>query len=141
LPPQQPSPPQTAEPLPHQVPPSPSPSSPPPISHRSQKHPSQPQRLTATSSQPIATPPLPSPEELLTEAMDNFQRTDLPRTLSLARASAHMSPSPDAYILIARALFESDPAGAQAALETALRLSPGNRQAVRLLEQLKQRNP
>ena len=141
LPPQQPSPRPTAEPLPHQAPPSPSPSSAPTASRRSQRHPPQPHSLATTPSQPIANPPLPSPEELLTEAMDYFQRTDLPRTLALARASANMRPSPDAYILIARALFESDPAGAQAALETALRLAPGNRQAARLLDDLKQRNP
>jgi serine/threonine protein kinase len=139
LSPHQPSPSPTTEPLPHQA--LPSLSSPPTPSRRSQKRSPQPRTLTATPSQPFANPPLPSPEELLTEAMDRFQRADLPGTLALARASANKRPSPDAYILIARALFESDPAGAQAALETALRLSPGSHQATRLLEQLRQRNP
>lgn len=57
--------------------------------------------------------------------------------LELARASANQRPSAEAYILIGRILFKSDPNSAQTALEKALRLAPDNPQAKRLLESLR----
>ena len=86
--------------------------------------------------------PDPAPEELLASALEAIDRSQLSQALDLAKLAATHGAGAKAYILIARVLsLKQDPAGAQDALETALRLSPGNRQATRLLEDLKQRNP
>jgi serine/threonine protein kinase len=82
-----------------------------------------------------------TPEQLIDDALEAFTHSKFSEALAMARASIKIRPEPTAYVLIGRVLFESDPAGAQDALDTALRLAPGNRQAARLLEELKQRNP
>lgn len=94
----------------------------------------------------IPLPPSPKPagrsaEDLLDQAVEALSRGDSTRALALARASGSAHPSADAYILIGRILFETDPAAAAAALETAVRLAPGNRDANRLLGAIKQRLP
>jgi hypothetical protein len=58
------------------------------------------------------------------------------KAVRLARSSIEARPSADAYILIGKLLSTSDPTAARAALEAALRLSPGNRQATSLLQLL-----
>jgi serine/threonine protein kinase len=84
----------------------------------------------------------PAPEKLLAAALEAINRSQLDQALDFAQLAAQHGAGPKAYILSARILsLKQDRAGAQAALETALRLSPGNRQATYLLEQLKQTNP
>ena len=77
-----------------------------------------------------------SPEDFLNDAIAAFYASDSRKALELARASASQRPSADAYILIGRILFVSEPSAARAALEKALRLAPDNPQAKRLLESL-----
>ncbi len=78
-----------------------------------------------------------TPEDLLEDAIAAFSASDSRTALELARASANQRPSAEAYILIGRILFKSDPNAAQTALEKALRLAPDNPQAKRLLESLR----
>lgn len=82
-----------------------------------------------------------SADDLLEAALVAYSRSDRAEALQLVRDSLSIRKSADAYILLGRLFFDSDPPQAQAALEEALRLSPANREAVRLLEASRQRNP
>ena len=70
-------------------------------------------------------------------AKDRFDAEDFPEALRLARAAAKRGGGSKAYMLIGTCLaLAKNYAGARAAFEHALRLSPDDAQARRLLEQL-----
>lgn len=94
----------------------------------------------APAATPAQSSPAPPAEELLDAAFEALARSDHAKAVALARASLQQRPTADAYILVGRILFESDPEAAQTALEAAIRLSPSDRQASRLLDALRQRN-
>ena len=84
------------------------------------------------------TPPQPGPDELMVAAMDSFEAENFPQALKLARAAAKQGGGAKAYVLIGTCLsLAKDYPAARAAFEHALRLSPGNAEAKRLLEQLR----
>jgi serine/threonine protein kinase len=89
-------------------------------------------------------PTLPSTESaqsLLDAAIVATTRREIPKALSLARASVRAQPTTAGYLLLGRLLLASDPPGARDAFEEALRLSPGNGQAKNLLRQLNRDSP
>jgi serine/threonine-protein kinase len=80
-------------------------------------------------------------EQLLESAFDSFERSDLPEALELAQMALKQGAGTKAYILIGRiAARRKDFSAAHAAFEQALRLSPGNPQATRLLEKVRRGN-
>jgi serine/threonine protein kinase len=71
------------------------------------------------------------------EAQEAFERSELPKALSLARMASKEGGGAKAYILIGIILaMQRDIPGAQIALEKALELSPGNKEAMKHLERL-----
>jgi serine/threonine protein kinase len=107
------------------------PSSRPSASFRSAR---PPKAKSHTTSEPQPQRDAQDPEALLNSAMHAITTGEGSKALHLARASVDIRPSADAYILIGRLLSSSDPPAARAALESALRLDPGNQQATRLLK-------
>jgi len=96
----------------------------------------KPKTPTAVETPPPQVPAPPDSQALLASAMQATASGDAARAVRLARASIEARPSADAYILIGKLLSTSDPTAAHAALEAALRLSPGNPQATSLLQLL-----
>jgi cytochrome c-type biogenesis protein CcmH/NrfG len=81
-------------------------------------------------------------EQLLESAFDSFERSALAEALVFAQMALKQGAGTRAYILIGRiAARRKDFAAAQAAFEQALRLSPGNPQATRLLEKVRRGSP
>lgn len=80
-------------------------------------------------------------DELIELAGDSFERSDLSTAWDLAGKALLKGGGARAYILIGRiAARRKDFSAAQAAFESALRLSPGNPQATRLLDKIRQGN-
>ena len=77
----------------------------------------------------------------LTGLASSRERGEADRALRLARASAKRRPSPEAFLLTGRILFQTEPEQARAALQNALRLSPDDPDADRLLAVLNARMP
>ncbi len=108
-----------------------------------QPQPARPARTTPIP--PLGRPPtafLPSSpaatsHDLMAAAKDRFEAEDFAQALQLARAAARQGAGADAYILIGTCLaIGKDYGGARAALAHALRLSPKNPEATRLLSEL-----
>jgi len=79
-----------------------------------------------------------SADELLAAAKESFDRSDITNALALARRAARQGAGAPAYVLIAGCLsIRRDYAGARSALRQALRISPGDAEAKRLLERLR----
>lgn len=88
---------------------------------------------------PSAGTSLLSATAMLDEAVEAISQGDTVSALALARASAKAHASPAAFVMVGRLLFESDPAEARAALESALELSPADQEAEKLLAALARR--
>lgn len=87
---------------------------------------------------PQAEAPQPSADELLASAKESFERSDLSKALALARRAAEQGAGAPAFVLIASCLsIKQDFAGAQKALKQALFISPGDADAKRMLERLR----
>ena len=77
-------------------------------------------------------------EAFLENAQDALERSELPNALGFARMAAKEGGGAKAYVLIGIILaMRRDIPGAQAALEKALELSPGNKEALKHLERLR----
>ncbi len=100
----------------------------------SEVKPPPPRRLTPPPDSTLAP-------SLLASAIQAFARGEADRALRLARASAKRRPSPEAFLLTGRILFQTEPEQARAALQNALRLSPDDPDADRLLAVLNARMP
>jgi serine/threonine protein kinase len=90
-----------------------------------------------------ATPPQPPPPDgqaLLAAARAAVAAGDNARAVRLLRVFIDVQPSSAAYILLARASW-SDKSAARTALDTALRLSPGDPVATKLLNLLERSHP
>ena len=90
-----------------------------------------------------ATPPEPPPPDgqaLLAAARAAVAAGDNARAVRLLRASIDAQPSTAAYILLARASW-ADKSAARTALDAALRLSPGDPVATKLLNVLERSHP
>ncbi len=78
-----------------------------------------------------------SADELLASAKDSFERSDLSKALALAQRAAEQGAGAPAFVLIGTCLsIKGDFAGAKDALKQALRLSPGDANATRMLKRL-----
>jgi serine/threonine protein kinase len=81
-------------------------------------------------------------EQLLESAFDSFERSDLAEALEFAQMALKQGAGTRGHILVGRiAARRKDFSAAQAAFEQALRLSPGNPQATRLLEKVRCGSP
>jgi eukaryotic-like serine/threonine-protein kinase len=97
-----------------------------------------PQITPKTAIEPQAATPQPSTDELLASAKESFERSDLSKALALARRAAEQGAGAPAFVLIGSCLsIKKDFAGAQKALKQALLISPGDAEAKRMLERLR----
>ena len=95
---------------------------------------------TRPSAAPTVQKTASSADELLASAENAFDHSNVSRALSLARLAAERGAGAEAFVLISGCLVvKKDYAGAQEALEHALRLSPDNAEAKRGLEKLRRR--
>jgi serine/threonine protein kinase len=101
----------------------------------SRKPPRESSPSSGTAAQPAA-------DELLAAARESFEMESFSEALRLARAAAKQGAGAKAHILIGTCLsIAKDHQGARAAFEQALRLSPGNAEAKRLLDELLRKPP
>jgi len=92
-----------------------------------------------TRPEVVAERPSPqqTPNEILIEAQESFERSELSDALSLAKLAVERGAGAPAFVLIGSCLsIKKDYAGARNAFKQALRLSPNNAAAKRLLERL-----
>jgi serine/threonine protein kinase len=97
-------------------------------------------KTISTEPEPVLAPvvPPPSAEEILASAKESFEQSDIAKALLLARRAAEQGAGASAYVLMGSCLsIQKDFAGAQDALRQALRISPKNAEAKRLLERLR----
>lgn len=129
----------------------PQPPTPRPAPSRADLRPSVPVAPDVSKRKPrVVSPKLPvrssdsqaTAEQLLESALESFERSDLAEASEFAQMALKQGAGTRAYILIGRiAARRKDFSAAQAAFEQALRLSPGNPQATRLLEKVRRGSP
>jgi hypothetical protein len=111
------------------------------VSKPSKFHPASP--MPPASPPAAATPPEPPPPDgqaLLAAARAAVAAGDNAKAVRLLRASIDVQPSTAAYVLLARASW-ADKSAARTALDAALRLSPGDPVATKLLDVLERSRP